>query len=104
MPVNFPAMSTLVAVFFPGLLMLFTFGLQRLESLVHSDRPSAAEIVARLEGAARAARQKAAERALNELSCPQPASQYDPLLLIDEPGLPTRPNPLFQPSKLANRV
>jgi len=94
----------LVAVLFPGLLMLFTFGLQRLESLIHGDRPSAAEIVARLEGAARAAREKATQRTLHDLSGAHPASRYDPLLLIDEPGLPTRPNPLFQPSQLANRV
>ena len=97
-------MSWLVAVSFPALLMLFTVGLQRLESLVHGDRVSAGELVARLERAARAARQKAAQTALAEFSAPQPTTRFDPILLIDEPGLPTRPNPLFQPTGFANRV
>jgi hypothetical protein len=91
-------MSWFVAVCFPPLLMLFAFGLQRLESLLHGDRPSAAELVARLERSARAARHKAAQRTLSELSGSQPTGRLDPRLLIDEPGLPTRPNPLFQPS------
>jgi len=102
-------MSWLVAVSFPALLMLFTVGLQRLESLVHGDRPPAGELVTRLERTARAARQKAAPRTLNELgSAQQPASppphRFDPILLIDEPGLPTRPNPLLQPTGFANPV
>jgi hypothetical protein len=101
-------MSWLVAVCFPGLLMVFTVGLQRLESMLHGDRPSAVEVVARLEGAARAARQRAAQRALGEFSSPPPSPpssrRFDPVLLVDEPGLPTRPNPLFQPSGLGNRV
>ena len=117
-------MSWLVAVCFPGLLMVFTVGLQRLESMLHYDRPSAVDVVARLEGAARSARQRAAQRALAEFSAappspspsmspaPSPAPspslppsrRFDPVLRIDEPGLPTRPNPLFQPSGLGNRV
>jgi hypothetical protein len=109
-------MSWLVAVCFPGLLMVFTVGLQRLESMLHGDRPSAVELVARLEGAARSARQRAAQRALAEFSAPTPSlpavpppapppsRRFDPVLRIDEPGLPTRPNPLFQPSGLGNRV
>jgi hypothetical protein len=101
-------MSWLVAVCFPGLLMVFTVGLQRLESMLHGDRPSAVELVARLEGATRAARQRAAQRAPTEFSSPPlslpPSRRFDPVLLIDEPGLPTRPNPLFQPSGLGNRV
>jgi hypothetical protein len=97
-------MSWFLAVSFPGLLMLFAYGLQRLESLLHGDRPSAAELVTRLERAARAAREKAAQRTLSELSAAKPATRFDPLLLIDEPGLPTRPNPLFQPSGFVNRV
>jgi hypothetical protein len=97
-------MSWLVAVCFPGLLMVCAVGLQRLESLLHGDRPSAVELVARLERAARNARQKAAQRALRELSEAPPLGRLDPVLLIDEPGLPTRPNPLFQPSGLGNRV
>ena len=97
-------MSWLVAVCFPGLLMVFTVGLQRLESMLHGDRTPTVELVARLEGAARAARQKAAQRALGEFTAAPPARRFDPVLLIDEPGLPTRPNPLFQPSALGNRV
>lgn len=91
-------MSWLVAVSFPVLLMLFTAGLQRIETLLHSDRLSAAGLVARLEQAARHAGQETAERTLSELSVTRPVTRLDPLLLIDEPGLPTRPNPLFQPS------
>ena len=104
MPVNFPAMSWLVAVCFPGLLMFCTFGLQRLESILHGDRPSAAQLVTRLEQSARAARENAAQRTLNEFNGAQPPARLDPVFLVDEPGLPTRPNPLFQPSRLANRV
>jgi len=102
--VNFPAMSWLVVVFFPGLLMICTVGLQRLERTVHGERPSAGQLVTRLEQAARAAREKAAQRTLNEFSGAEPAARLDPIFLVDEPGLPTRPNPLFQPSGLANRV
>ena len=91
-------MSWLVAACFPVLLMIFTVGLQRLETLVHGDRLSAGELVARLEQAARAARHKAAHRTLTELSGRPSVNRLDPLLLIDEPGLPTRPNPVFQPS------
>ena len=98
MPVNFPAMSWLVAVSFPVLLMLFTVGLQRIETVLHGDRLPVAEFVARVESAARSAGQKAAERTLGELSAITPVNRLDPLLMIDEPGLPTRPNPVFQPS------
>lgn len=98
MPVYFPAMSWLVAVSFPWLLMMLAVGLQRLESLLHGDRPAGADLVARLERAARAARQRA-ERRIIEEAPPAPAgARFDPVLFIDEPGLPTRPNPLFQPS------
>ena len=75
------------------MLMLSTYGLQRLESVMNGDRPTATEVVARLEQVARAAREKA-----------HTAGRLDPLLLIDEPGLPTRPNPKFQPSEIANPV
>jgi hypothetical protein len=97
-------MSWLVAVCFPGLLMVFTVGLQRLESLLHGDRPSAVELVARVERAARSARQRAAQCALSELAAAPLPRRLDPVPLIDEPGLPTRPNRLFQPSGLGNRV
>lgn len=97
-------MSWLVAVCFPGLLMLWTVGLQRLETQLHGERPSAAELVARLEAAARTARRRAAQRTLSELSGPQPVARFDPVLLIEEPGLPTCPNPVFQPSASVNGV
>ena len=97
-------MSWLVAVTFPGLLMVFTVGLQRLEGVLHRDRPSPVEFVARLERAARTARHTASPRAIVESAVPAATGLFDPLLLIDEPGLPTRPNPLFQPSGIANRV
>lgn len=97
-------MSWLVAVCFPGLLMLCTFGLQRLEDSIHSDRPTAAQVVAHLEQSARAAREEAAQRTLDAFSGGQPPARLDPVFLVDEPGLPTRPNPLFRPSRLANRV
>lgn len=97
-------MSWLVAVCFPWLLMVFTVGLQRLESLLHGDCPSAVELVARLERAARTARHRAAQRAMGDVPATGRSQRVDPVLPIDEPGLPTRPNPLFQPSGLGNRV
>ena len=104
MPVYFPAMSSFVAVCFPGLLMLCTFGLQRLETVLHGDRLNAVLAVTRLEQSARAAREQAAQRTLDEFSGVQPKIGLDPVFLVDEPGLPTRPNPLFQPSGSPNRV
>ena len=77
MPVNFPAMSWLVAVSFPVLLMLFTVGLQRIETVLHGDRLPVAEFVARVESAARTAGQKAAERTLGELSAITPVNRLD---------------------------
>ena len=71
---------------------------------MNGDRPSATQVVARLEQAARAARENAAQRALGELSALNASGRLDPLLLVDEPGLPTRPNPKFQPSGMANPV
>ena len=84
--------------------MIFAVGLQRLESLVHGDRPSAVELLARLERAARTARQRAAQRVIGECSTARPPGGFGALPLIEEPGLPTRPNPLFQPSGAGNRV
>lgn len=94
--------------------MLWTIGLQRLETVLHGDRPSAGQLVTRLEHAARTAREKAAQRTLNELS--GVPSRFEPAHpLADEPGLPTRPLPIghrgphppntqVRPSQLANRV
>lgn len=110
-------MSWLVAVCFPGLLMFGTVALQRLESVLQGDRPSAAEFVARLEQLARTARE-AAREAARECTGPLPlrglAGAARPATvhrtLDDEPGLPTRmstgarPNPEFQPTGYANPV
>jgi hypothetical protein len=100
-------MSWLVAVCFPGLLMLSTHGLQRLESVLHGECVAAGEVVARLEQAARAARaarEKAAALAVPGLS--ELTTRIEPgiRLLADEPGLPTRPNRQFQPTGYANPV
>ena len=97
-------MSWLVAVCFPVLLMLSTHGLHRLESVLHDERITPGEIVARLEQTARSARAKT-----TPLPVPNPlefATRIEPglRLLADEPGLPTRPNRLFQPTGYANPV
>ena len=97
-------MSWLLAACIPTMLMLSTYGLQRLESVMNGDRPSATQVVALLEQAAHSAREKAAQRTLSELSGLQSSGRLDPLLLIDEPGLPTRPNPKFRASEIANPV
>ena len=84
--------------------MLSAFGLQRLESVIHDDHLAAGGIVAGIEHTA---------RATGEIAVPLPvpllsdfATLIEPgfCLLADEPGLPTRPNQLFQPTALANRV
>jgi len=97
-------MSWLIAVCFPGLLMLSTHGLQRLESVLHDERGTAREVVARLEQAARVAREKAAPLSVPGLS--ELTTRIEPgiRLLADEPGLPTRPNRQFQPTGYANPV
>jgi len=90
-------MSWLVAVCFPGLLMFGTVALQRLETLLQGDRPTAAEIVARIEQRARTARE-AAREAARERTAPLPlrnvafsAPRLESVAsLAEEPGLPTR--------------
>jgi len=81
-------MSWLVATCFPGLLMLVTYGLQRLESIIGEAAPWEAP------------------------DAPVRTTDFGPGLrpLAEEPGLPTRlcpspePNRLFQPTGYANRV
>ena len=75
--------------------MLSAYGLQRLESVMYDDPLQAGEIVARSEPAARTAGEGAAP-----LSVPCLTTLIEPglRLLADEPGLPTRPNRLFQPT------
>lgn len=110
-------MSCLFAACVPGLLMVSTYGMHRLESIIHSERPSKADIVARIEQAARAAHEKALASAISN-RLPETKLAASPVvpprrLLDDEPGLPTRPNriylrtqpnPQFQPSGYANSV
>ncbi len=101
-------MSWLIAALMPALLMVSAFAMQRLESVMHGDRPSAGQVVALLEQAAHAARENAAQRTLNDLAGFGQTNGHpgrpDPVLLADEPGLPTRPNPMFRPSEIANPV
>ena len=81
-------MSWLVATCFPGLLMLVTYGLQRLESIIGEAAPWEAP------------------------DAPVRTTNFGPglRLLAEEPGLPTRlcpspePTRLFQPTGYANRV
>lgn len=88
------------AGFIPGLLMLSTVGLQRLESIMRTDRPvarnghSTGENVVPLTG----------------FSGLSPRMEPAYRLIPDEPGLPTRrygavdSDPQFQPSRFANPV
>ncbi len=82
------------------MLMVTTYALQRLETVIHSERPSAGEIVARIEQAALTA-------APTRLALgPEPVNRR----LADEPGLPTRiqlgspTKTRFQPADFANSV
>jgi hypothetical protein len=99
--------------------MFCTVGLQRLETVLQGDRPTAAEFLARLEQLARAARDAAREAArdctgplpLKNFSSPMPRPQSIHLPPDDESGLPTlqfraqtQPNPHFQPTQYANPV
>ncbi|MEZ0357202.1 hypothetical protein [Mycobacterium sp. ENV421] len=99
-------MTWLLAVCVPGLLMLSTFGLQRLEEALRVDRTAADEVTEYLERAATTpAAQVAphAEPASGRAETPVRRSD-------DEPGLPTRshayprPNPQFHRTQYANRV
>ena len=96
-------MSWLLAVCVPGLLMLSTFGLQRLESGLHADRPAADEVVAEY---LRAGRRRPGSRRRRDRVPRGTRDRCDGSItarLSDEPGLPTRPfaharpNPQFQP-------
>ena len=120
MTVNFPAMSWLLAVCIPGILMASTLAMQRLESALHTAGPTPVQTLARLEQAARAARERAAQRTLTDLPVTGSVSDIARRLIDDEPGLPTKPqtrirlhavraaptppNPRFHPSGMANRV
>ncbi|QEN16364.1 hypothetical protein D3H54_26525 [Mycobacterium sp. ELW1] len=99
-------MTWLLAVCVPGLLMLSTFGLQRLEEALHVDRKAADEVTEYLERAATTPAAHVAPRAEAAPSRAETPSR----LSDDEPGLPTRshayarPNPQFHRTQYANRV
>lgn len=87
--------------------MLSTFGLQRLESGLHTDRTAADEAVAEYLRRAEEARMQAPPRLVAEPARPVEAHLR---LDTDEPGLPTRsyaharPNPQFHRTRYANPV
>ena len=93
-------MSWLLAGFIPALLMLSTVGLQRLESVLHSDRPATGATVKTRETVV----------PLTGFSGLSPRMEPAYRLIPDEPGLPTRlyeameSNPQFQAPRFANRV
>ena len=99
--------SWLLAACIPGLLMLSTFGLERLETGLHRGPGAAQEATTFLEQAVRAAREEAQLRAA-ETAPKRPDTHFG--LLTEEPGLPTRmyahanPNPQFPRTRYANRV
>lgn len=99
-------MTWLLAVCVPGLLMLSTFGLQRLEEALHTERTPADDVTEFLARAAKAAPAQASAQA--ETPHRQPGAPS--ALSGDEPGLPTRtyahaqPNPQFHRTQYANRV
>ena len=97
-------MSWFVAACFPGLLMLSTYGLQRIESGMHDAPPAVGEIVSGVEQAAWDAGDMAVPLAVPNLSDFSARIEPGLRLLADEPGLPTRPNRLFQPTGYPNPV
>ena len=78
--------SWLLAACIPGLLMLSTFGLERLETGLHRGPGAAQEAATFLEQAVRAAREEAQLRAA-ETAPKRPDTHFG--LLTEEPGLPT---------------
>jgi hypothetical protein len=96
----------LLAVSVPGLLMLSTFGLQRLEEALHTELTAADEVTEYLDRAAKAAPAPAPLRG----ETTRRRVEMHPRLSNDEPGLPTRAyaharaNPQFHRTQYANRV
>lgn len=86
-------MSWMLAALMPGMLMVSTVAMQRLESAMRGDGANAGDLAAGPQRAAPAAPETAVR---SQLGGPDP--------LLDEPGLPTRPNRLLQPSRIADRV
>ena len=89
----------MLAVCVPGLMMLSTFGLQRLESSLHTESTAADDSVAEYLRQAEEARKQE----------PRPV-EVPHLVHADETGLPTRscahtrPNPQFHRTRSANPV
>ena len=100
-------MTWLLAVCVPGLMMLSTFGLQRLESGLQSERTPAEEAVAEYLRQAEEARKQAPPRPVPQ--APRAVEAHH-LLHADEPGLPTHPfaharaNPQFHRTRYVNPV
>lgn len=88
-------------------MMLSTFGLQRLESGLHTDRSASEQAVAEYLRQAEEARQKALPRVVTVE--PRPVEMHQ-RLHPEEPGLPTRsyaharPNPQFHRTRYVNPV
>ena len=116
-PVFTSLVSWLLAACVPGLLMLATFGLERLESGFTDDSADSAKQLAKLIEAA-APRKELAQRASAHRPVPD-FPRVPPLRtsfgtvggrIDDEPGLPTRrhatanANPEFRATPHANRV
>lgn len=103
-------MSWMVAACFPGLLMLSTYGLQRLESVMHGVVPASGEVVARLERVVRAGGEQAEPVGPPSLAGTYAGTAAGLRLLAEEPGLPTRlcsnpkANRQFQPTGYVNPV
>lgn len=106
-------MSWLLAVFIPGLLMLATFGLGRVESRLGSNDPQADAIPEWLSHPPSSARP--AQPSAAHLWQPTRHERAHPAFvgfstLGDEPGLPTRlfgherANPQFSPTRHTNPV
>ena len=110
-------MSWLLAAFIPALLMLATFGLQRLESSLEDDTVSASDVAEFLdqaepgdvdtlarEGMGRALdglHQRLGER---EWSFDARTAARDTACLLNRLYVHHRSNPEFQPTRHANRV
>jgi hypothetical protein len=107
----------LLAAFIPALLMLATFGLQRLESSLNDDTVSASDVAEFLEQAepddvntlAREGMGRALDglhQRLGERDWPlgAPAAVRDTASLPNRLYVPHHSNPEFQPTRHANRV
>jgi len=106
----------LLAAFIPGLLMLATFGLQRLESSLADDTVSASDVADFLEQAeaddvntlAREGMGSALDglhqRLERDWTFEAPSTVRDMASLPNRLYEPARSNPEFQPTRHANRV